>query len=269
MDRWFDLLGTRCRITCTDEVTAHRLDTLLAPFDTTGPDTATDLHATIESSLSGPGIVLAFRGEHHEGARSPALARLIAQLTAAAIEGFPGFAVHAGVVSRDGRAVVLAAASGVGKSTLTAACLLRGFDYVSDEALCVPPGEHVAVPFPKPLALGAPSARLVGLGRERLDTKDLLPPAYLGARIAEGPVVIDHVVSLTRSGEGHSEPEEMARSTAVATLLGMSFNAHRDKVQALGAATAIAQGARSWRLDVGDPLVAADALYELAGGSGG
>lgn len=264
MDSCFDLLGTRCRITCTDEAAAKRLRSLLHSFAVPSPGFAADLHATIEPAAYTAELVLAFRGELHRGSRSPVLARLISQLTVAAIDGFPGFAVHAGVVARDGCAVVLAAASGVGKSTLTGACLKRGFDYVSDEALCVPPGGYQALPFAKPLALGAASARLLRLGRERLDIKDLLPPAFLGGRVVEGPVPIGHVVSLVRTGAGRSEPERLNRSATVATLLGMSFNAHRDKVQALATATSIARRAQSWHLDVGDPIAAADALYELA-----
>jgi hypothetical protein len=265
VDHWYDLLGTPCCITCTDPATSARLELLLAPFEDGVADTDAALHATIEPTGPASDLVLRFRGERHEGTRSPVLARLISQLTAAAIDGFAGFAVHAGVVARDECAVVMAAASGVGKSTLTAACLQRGFDYLSDEALCIEPGRRDAVPFAKPLALGVESARLLGLGRERLDTKDLVPASFLGARIAGGPVPIGHVVSLVRTGDGRSAPIEVDRSTAVSTLLGMSFNAHRNQEQAMATAAAVARGARSWQLDVDDPHRAAAVLYELAG----
>lgn len=265
MERTYDLLGARWRIACTDERTARRLEPLLAPFGSDAASGASPAaEVTIAPSDRATEVVLTMPGERDIGPRSSLMARLVARLTAAAIEGFPGFAVHAGVIASDGGAVVLAAPSGVGKSTLTAACLLQGFDYVSDEALCVATGTVAAIPFPKPIALGGASAALLDLRRARLDTKDLLPPALLGARIATAPVPVAHVVALERTGGGRSRPQELPRSATVATLLGMSFNAHRDQVGALETTTSIARAARSWRLDVGDPRAAARALYDLA-----
>lgn len=264
MDATFLLLDTPCRIICTDADAAARLRRVLAPFETSGTREPTE-EATVAPDEDDIRIVLTFRGERYVGRRSPVLARFISQLTAAAIDGFDGFAVHAGVVARDRRAVVLAAASGTGKSTLTAACLQRGFEYLSDEALCIPPGTSHAVAFPKPIAISGASAQMLDLRRQRWDTKDLLPPAAFGARITEGLVPVRHVVSLVRGGSGLSKLEELDRSTAVATLLGMSFNAHRDPTRALDVVTAIARAAQSWRLELGDPILAADSLYEVAG----
>jgi len=74
---------------------------------------------------------------------TPDLARaaheLIWQLGADAITVLDTIALHAGVLYRDGRALLLPAPSGSGKSTLVAALVQRGWTYGSDEgALMVP-----------------------------------------------------------------------------------------------------------------------------------
>lgn len=73
---------------------------------------------------------------------------LFAELNLHAIEGFAEFAVHAGVVAEGDRVIAFPAESEAGKSTMTAACLGTGFQYVSDEALCVDfaSGEYSPIP---------------------------------------------------------------------------------------------------------------------------
>jgi HprK-related kinase A len=61
--------------------------------------------------------------------------------------------LHAGVVERDGRAVVLPALPGSGKSTLTAALMHRGFRLLSDEFGAVDMEQCVLVPLLRPVAL--------------------------------------------------------------------------------------------------------------------
>lgn len=267
MDCCFRLLGTGCRITSADEPTSARLRSLLHVFEQPGAGLGLP-HALIRQGEREGDIALTFRGEQLEGPRAFVVGRLVALMTATAIESYSGFAVHAGVVATGGQATVLAAASGVGKSTLTAACLQAGFGYLSDEALCVAPGRAEAEPFPKPIALGEGAAALLGLRRRRLDTKDLWTAEQLGARSLADPVPIRHVVALRRSGHGRSAAEPLPTSTAVAILLGMSFNAHRDRVTALATAAAIARQARAWAIDVGDPRHAARVLRDLVAAPG-
>ncbi len=138
METTFDLIGTRCRIEGNDPVSWTRLTTLLAPFGSPGTyaDDASP-HFRLERLADNDLVVFRDEEEVYRNQTTPALSYLLAQLTASAIEHFEGFAVHAGVVAIDGRAIVIPAASGTGKTTLTAACLHAGFDYLSDEALCV------------------------------------------------------------------------------------------------------------------------------------
>lgn len=264
MELTFDLLGTPFGVRCLDRRSAERIMELFECCDVaTGAALPHDA-PRIEPSPTDGGVVLTWRNERIAGRRSPVLARLVALVTAAAIDGYDRFAAHAGVVVASGGAVVLAAPSGTGKSTLTAACVLRGLGYLSDEALCLDRDAH-AVPFPKPLAIGADGATLLGIKRRRLDTKDLLAPSALRAAVATESVPVRHVVALRRTGRTTSTLEEDAPSSSVVTLLEMSFNAHRDPDAALASVSQVAEGARSWRLDVGNPFEAADLVRDLPG----
>jgi HprK-related kinase A len=61
--------------------------------------------------------------------------------------------LHAGVVERDGRALILPAPSGSGKSTLTAALALRGWRLLSDELALIDPASGRVTPLPRPISL--------------------------------------------------------------------------------------------------------------------
>lgn len=70
------------------------------------------------------------------------------------------FAVHAGVVHRNGQATILPAPSGSGKTTLVAGLMHAGFGYMSDEIALI--GEDMSVrPLPVSLCIKQPAWRLV------------------------------------------------------------------------------------------------------------
>ena len=64
-----------------------------------------------------------------------------------------GVVIHAGCVSRSGHAILLAGASGAGKSSLTAWLSSRGFDYHSDEATLLLPDAPTVTAMPRPLVI--------------------------------------------------------------------------------------------------------------------
>ncbi|MEO8411929.1 MAG: HprK-related kinase A [Propionivibrio sp.] len=61
--------------------------------------------------------------------------------------------LHAGTLAVGGRAVIMAATPGSGKSTLTAALMLRGFRLLSDEFGVLDPDTGQLLPMLKPVAL--------------------------------------------------------------------------------------------------------------------
>jgi hypothetical protein len=195
---------------------------------------------------------------------APALVDLLlGDLNRVAIEHFQGFAAHAGVVARGEVALAFPAPSGTGKSTLTAACLGAGFQYVSDEALCVDFATDAVIPYPKPLKLAGHAAGLVGLalpGQGEVDCA--LAPEDLGASPATGPLRLGHVVSLLRR-RGPPILRSLDRSATVATLLTMSFNHYRNPLSSFTLVSRLAADTRAWRLEYDEPSPAATRLGRL------
>src|SRR5262249_27698654 len=73
----------------------------------------------------------------------------------------PVLLLHAGVVERGGRALILPAASGTGKSTLCAGLIHRGWRLLSDEMVLLRPEDGRLVPCPRPVGLKGPSIDLL------------------------------------------------------------------------------------------------------------
>lgn len=70
--------------------------------------------------------------------------------------------LHAGVVARDDRALILPAAPGAGKSTLTCALHLAGWRFMSDEFGVLDPDSGNLLPLLKPAALKNRSIAIIG-----------------------------------------------------------------------------------------------------------
>lgn len=70
-----------------------------------------------------------------------------------AILGLDVLMLHAGVVERDGRALILPGQSGSGKSTLSAALCHRGWRLLSDELALVAVTDGSVVPLVRPISL--------------------------------------------------------------------------------------------------------------------
>lgn len=69
--------------------------------------------------------------------------------------------IHAASLMRDGKGVVLAGASGFGKSTLAAGLLSRGWDYLSDELGLIDPQTLWVHGFPKALRIKRGAFKLI------------------------------------------------------------------------------------------------------------
>jgi HprK-related kinase A len=69
--------------------------------------------------------------------------------------------VHAAVVERGGRAIILPAPPGSGKSTLCAALVARGFRLLSDELALIDIDRGTLIPLPRPISLKTESIDLI------------------------------------------------------------------------------------------------------------
>lgn len=61
--------------------------------------------------------------------------------------------IHGGAVAREGKAIVITAPSGFGKSTLIAYLVARGFEFLSDDLVPLRAQDHVVMPFPLPISV--------------------------------------------------------------------------------------------------------------------
>lgn len=84
--------------------------------------------------------------------------------------------LHAAVLERGGRAVILPAPSGSGKSTLCAALLFSGWRLLSDELTLIDPHDGSLVPNPRPVSLKNESIEVI---------RAFAPQAKFGSRVEE------------------------------------------------------------------------------------
>lgn len=273
-ERYFDLLGTRYQVRATVEHVGERVDELLRPFSRPrcGVPGRRRYSLVSEGNNEKGGRILYqdCRPVHRSGSWAAAVGALLAELNRGAIEHLEGFAVHAGVVSSGGRAVAFPARSGDGKSTLTAACVAAGFDYVSDEALCLDFLTGRVRPYPKPIMLSSWSREAIGLGGYPAlfgDEHDELELPVLAHQLGAGSSPeseLGHVVQLVRA-DGLPRLTELPRSETMGQLLRMSFNHYKQPRQAFDLVGRIARVSRAWRLEYGEPRAAAELLMARLG----
>ena len=89
--------------------------------------------------------------------------------------------LHAAVVARDGRALILSGPSGAGKSTLCTALVARGFRFLTDEIAMVRPQDGQLDPHPRPISLKNASHRHDGESAARRLSERAFPQSRLGA----------------------------------------------------------------------------------------
>lgn len=141
---------------------------------------------------------------------------------------------HAGAALRsepDGvhRLVLLPGVPDSGKSTLTAALIALGWDYLGDELIGVRPDTLVAVGFPRALALEASSREVLGLHETEPDN----PHVHAGAirstvqRVEGDAAPITEVILPTYDPSLDPFEETLAPFEALRALLGSSMNIAR------------------------------------------
>ena len=105
--------------------------------------------------------------------------------------------LHAGAVARDGRALAITGPSTAGKSTLTAALLLRGFGYLTDEAAHITPDLTISG-YAKPLTLDRGSWPLFESLRPKLDGP------LAGYMDGQWQVPVQHVTEVVNESRLHA-----------------------------------------------------------------
>jgi len=139
---------------------AHRLQWLYADYPVLDDDRVHHAHVALEQTHRRPGSPARVRFlvdglvPHEDRPAAHALAVLEWGLNLVIAVRFQGYLLlHAAVLERDGRALLLPAMPGHGKSTLCAALVHRGWRLLSDEFGILRPGSIDLLPLARPIAL--------------------------------------------------------------------------------------------------------------------
>ena len=143
--------------------------------------------------------------------------------------------IHAAVLERDGRALVLPGVTGAGKSTLCAGLALRGWRLFSDEFALIRPADGQVDPWPRPISLKNASIEVIrrwapdaGLSTPVPNTNKgtvahLRPPAGSVARTGE-PAMPAWIVFPTFAPDAAPRLTRLPRARAFFKLADCSFN---------------------------------------------
>jgi hypothetical protein len=182
--------------------------------------------------------------------------------------------LHTGAVEANGRCLLLAGASGVGKSTMTAALAGLGLPMLADDTVFVDASgaDLLIQPFPDELDLSTSSIELLGL-QERARTrmpgteKWQLDPRELGFPVADRPSP-PSVLIFPEFSRGEPALREIGVDEALLELTPMVLLTGEATVHGhLDALVRLAASVQSYRFALGSSLDrAAGTLFELASG---
>lgn len=174
--------------------------------------------------------------------------------------------LHASAMAKGDRAVLLAAPSESGKSTLAAGLLRAGFDYVTDELVAIDPDTGLIQPYPKPISIDKGSWEVLADLRPQVPDhlSDYVRDQWQVApdRVA-GPCRPTLVVFPRYDADGPTTLEPRSRASALVALVENSFNFKRDGRRWLAVGADLVRGAECRTLAVSD-LDAAVSLIEQA-----
>ena len=160
--------------------------------------------------------------------------------------------LHAAALERDGRALLLVAESGGGKSTLTWGLLHHGFRYASDELAPIDLEAVLVHGFPHALCLKAdpPAPYSLPAGALRTSRSRHVPVDLLPAALAPCPLPLDAIVFL-RYRPDLAEPaiRPMGAAEAAARLYVQALNPLAHPEDGLDAALQVARRARCYGLE--------------------
>jgi HprK-related kinase A len=182
--------------------------------------------------------------------------------------------LHAGVVERDGIAVVMPAMPGSGKSTLTAALSLSGFRLLSDEFGVVRLTDAALLPMLRPVALKNQSIDVIARGFSNALIGPRFPKTHKGtvAHLAPLQTHVDGrhvpaeaglVVFPRFESTAGVELEPVSRARAFARLAVNSFNYDALGPDGFDALGKLVQRSSCWVLHYGDLGAAIEAINRL------
>jgi HprK-related kinase A len=187
--------------------------------------------------------------------------------------------LHAGVVELGGKAIILPALPGTGKSTLTAALATRGFRLLSDEFGVVRFSDGQLLPLLRPVALKNESIDVIARFAPRATIGPRFPKTRKGtvAHLAPEPDAVERrhepaqpalIVFPRYDSQVELEIEPEMPSRAFGRLAVNSFNYEMLGPAAFDAVSRLVRSSRVYRLAYSDLDRATAALRELLAACG-
>lgn len=179
--------------------------------------------------------------------------------------------VHAAAGARDGRAVILPAPSGAGKTTLVAGLLMEGVDYLSDEVAAIELETGLVHPYAKPLSvdrgsfevLAALAPRLAPMLHQWVVGQWHLPASAIGGGGVAGPSTPVAVVVPRYEPHRATELLPITRAHALRSLVASTFNIDALGAQGIAALAELTRRCVCYDLTVSNLAEAAGLLDEL------
>ena len=271
------VVGYDFRVRSNVSSAAFVLDRLFAPFNQVCAKPGIPTYVLTEEEAGERRFVLTRDGSmiQRVDAAGSMFNWMMVDITRRAVEQSEGYvAIHAGVVSWQGVAIVLPGAPDAGKTTTVAGLTRAGFDYLSEEVALLDRETGLVHPFPRPLVLGHDSlAALDGIDRE-------LPAEYEDFRwrlnhVAPNDLRADAVGTTCPVGYVIAPRYREGAATALSslskaeTLFLLAENSlNPEGIGSLGFAMLgrIAERASGYRLEVGDLPTAVEAVRGLVEG---
>jgi len=272
---WYSVLGVPVAVISDVPEVLRRVDESYVAFRTAPGDAD---QAIVLRFVRGPDastfVVADARGERRWPAYQDALLDLFDRLVHARLARLLArgmYAIHAGAVAHNGRALVLAGRSGQGKTTLTLGLLRRGLGLLSDEFAVVDMAARQIVPYRRSLHVRPGTPELIpelrfldsrprhqlGGGSEWAVTPQDLERALPGCLAAAAP--LRHVLLLDGAPRAEHSPELTPIPAALAALelLRGAWAASVDFAAALEVNGRLLDGVACARLRVGalDPTL--------------
>lgn len=202
------------------------------------PDGAVDLHTDTHWAFTDRAELLG---------HLPAVVNLVAARSASPV------VLHAGAVRRpDGRVVLCPGPSNTGKSTLVAALVGAGCDYLGDESIGLRPGSLAAVAYPKPLTVDGGSQAVLGLAPGDLPHRSVREVRERAVALTGDVGRVAAVVFVAFDPGAEVVVRELAPPDALRALLANALNLGRAGDDGLGALCAVAEEVPAVEIRHGD-----------------
>jgi hypothetical protein len=264
-----DVAGYRARVGSSSELVRATLRSILRGFDRMPESSAEGLPRFELQPVAGEWQVVVNDEVLHQGGDFlVALGMLEFHLVTAALDGTSDFFhLHGAALCAPTRraAVVIAADSGTGKTTLALALMLRGFMPFSDDVALIEPEALHLRPLRRAFHIAADTWPLLdGLAGGRIRSEADVPPGYFTpTQWAQEPVPVRWVLFLERIAGRTPRLVPMQPAEAAAALIEHSGTLSRSPRLALATTSRLVEQAVCRRFIVDDLAHAVEAVQEL------